>query len=98
MDFIPQMEPSFDEKERNAMNEYMASGAWLMEFKKTREVEQMIADFTGAKYCSIMPNGTLSLTAALMALGIGVGDEVIVPDFTMSTLLRCLVQRLSLSI
>lgn len=84
MDFMPQMEPSFDEKERNAMNEYMASDAWLMEFKKTREVEKMIAEYTGAKYCSIMPNGTLSLTAALMAFGIGVGDEVIVPDFTMS--------------
>lgn len=84
MDFIPQMEPTFDEKERNAMNEYMKSGTWLMEFKKTREVEKMIAEYTGAKYCSIMPNGTLSLTAALMAFGIGVGDEVIVPDFTMS--------------
>lgn len=84
MNFIPQMEPSFDEKEIAAMNEYMASDAWLMEFQKTREVEKMIAEYTGAKYCSIMPNGTLSLTAALMAFGIGVGDEVIVPDFTMS--------------
>lgn len=84
MEFIPQMEPSFDEKEKNAMNEYMASDAWLMEFNKTRELEKMIADYTEAKYCSIMPNGTLSLTAALMAFGIGQGDEVIVPDFTMS--------------
>lgn len=84
MNFIPQMEPSFDQNEINAMNEYMSSGSWLMEFKKTREVERMIADYTGVKYCSIMPNGTLSLTAALMAFGIGVGDEVIVPDFTMS--------------
>ena len=30
-----------------------------------------------------MPNGTLSLTAALMAVGVGVGDEVICPDYTM---------------
>lgn len=83
MDFIAQMEPSFDEREREAMNEYMSAGGWLMEFKKTREFEQMIADYTGAKYCSIMPNGTISLSVALMAVGVGVGDEVIVPDYTM---------------
>ena len=83
MNFIAQMEPTFDEKERLAMDEYMSSGGWLMEFKKTREFETMIADYTGAKYCSIMPNGTISLSVALMACGVGVGDEVIVPDYTM---------------
>ena len=83
MDFINQMEPSFDENERNAMNDYLSAGGWLMEFKKTRELESMIAEYTGAKYCSIMPNGTLSLSVALMACGVGVGDEVICPDYTM---------------
>lgn len=83
MDFINQMEPTYDDKEREAVNEYMKSGGWLMEFKKTRELEQMIADYTGAKYCSIMPNGTISLSVALMACGVGVGDEVICPDYTM---------------
>ena len=83
MDFIIQMEPSYDHNEKNALNEYMESGGWLMEFKKTRELESMIADYTGAKYCSIMPNGTVSLSVALIACGIGVGDEVIVPDYTM---------------
>ena len=83
MDFINQMEPSFDDHERNAMNEYLSAGGWLMEFKKTRELEVMIAEYTGAKYCSIMPNGTLSLSVALMACGVGVGDEVICPDYTM---------------
>ncbi len=82
-EFINQMEPSFDDAERKAMDEYLRSGGWLMEFKKTRELESMIADFTGAKYCSIMPNGTLSLSVALMACGVNVGDEVIVPDYTM---------------
>ena len=83
MEFIIQMEPSYDHNEKNALNEYMESGGWLMEFKKTRELESMIADYTGAKYCSIMPNGTVSLSVALIACGIGVGDEVIVPDYTM---------------
>ena len=84
MEFIVQMKPSFDEHERNAMNEYMLSDAWLMEFKKTREFERMIADHTGASYCSVMPNGTLGLSVALLACGISKDDEVIVPDFTMA--------------
>lgn len=43
-----------------------------------------IAEYTGAAYCSVMMNGTVTLIAALMAMGIKAGDEVIVPDFTMS--------------
>lgn len=83
MEFIDQMHPLFDEKEREALNEYMLNGGWVTEFKKTREFEQMIADFTGAKYCSVVSNGTVSLSIALMACGVGAGDEVIVPDYTM---------------
>lgn len=83
MQFINQMEPSFDEKERHALDDYMQGGGWGTEFRQTERFAQAIADFTGAKYCVIMPNGTISLTAALLACGIGIGDEVIVPDFTM---------------
>ena len=46
MEFIAQMEPSFDEKERLAMDEYMSAGGWLMEFRKTREFERMIAELS----------------------------------------------------
>ncbi len=83
MEFINQMEPTYGDEERLAVDEYLKSGGWLMEFKLTRQFEQMIADYTGAKYCSIMPNGTISLSVALMACGVGVGDEVICPDYTM---------------
>lgn len=83
MEFINQMEPSFDEKERLALNEYMLDGGWMTEFKKTRAFEDMIKEYTGAKYCWITPNGTVSLSIALLACGIGVGDEVICPDYTM---------------
>lgn len=83
MDFINQMEPSFDEHEREALNQYMLGGGWGTEFKQTRAFEDMIKDYTGAKHCWIMANGTVSLSAALMAVGVGVGDEVICPDYTM---------------
>ena len=84
MKWINYMEPNYDNHEIDAVNDYMKSGAWLTEFSKTREFEDMIKSYTGAKYCSVMMNGTVTLIAALMACGIKVGDEVIVPDFTMS--------------
>jgi perosamine synthetase len=83
MDFIPQMEPWFDEKEAQTVYDYMRSGGWVTEFSKTREFEEQIAKFTGAKYCSVVNNGTISLALALIACDIGPGDEVIVPDYTM---------------
>lgn len=82
-EFINQMEPWYDEKEINAVTEYVKSGGWITEHKKTRELEKAICDYTGAKFCSMLPNGTLTLFSALAVLEIGQGDEVIVPDFTM---------------
>lgn len=83
MKFINQMEPSFDECERIALNEYMMSDGWVTEFKKTREFEASIAEYTGASFCSVVSNGTVALSVALMACGVSAGDEVIVPDYTM---------------
>ena len=81
--FIPQMQPWFDSKETTAIVNYMNKGGWLTEFKETQTFARMIAEFTGAKYCSILANGTVTLTTALIALGIGRDDEVIVPAYTM---------------
>ena len=83
MKFISQMEPWIGEEEKNAVAEYLGSGGWLTEFKQTRAFEQAIAAYVGCKYCSVVANGTVSLFAALKALGIGLGDEVVVPDYTM---------------
>ena len=77
------MEPWIGEEEKRALIEYLDSGGWLTEFKKTREFEQMIAEYVGSKYVSVVNNGTVSLVIALMALGIRGEDEVIVPDYTM---------------
>lgn len=46
------------------------------------ELEEKLASYTGAKYCISVANGTDALQIALMALGIGPGDEVITPGFT----------------
>jgi len=80
---IPQMEPWFDEKETTAVFEYMKSGGWVMEFGRTKALEQKLAEFVGAKHCVMTTNGTISLTLAMLALGLKAGDEVLVPDFSM---------------
>ena len=80
---INQMEPWIGEEEKRAMAEYLDSGGWLTEFKKTREFEQMLADYISSQYASVVNNGTVSLIIALMALDIKRGDEVLVPDYTM---------------
>lgn len=83
MEFINQMEPLIGKEERDAVNEYMNSGAWLTEFRKTKEFAEMIREYTKAEYCFITSNGTVSLTTALWCCGVKAGDEVLVPDFTM---------------
>lgn len=49
---------------------------------EVKELEEKLAAYVGAKYCITCANGTDALQIALMALGIGVGDEVITPGFT----------------
>jgi UDP-2-acetamido-2-deoxy-ribo-hexuluronate aminotransferase len=46
------------------------------------ELEEKLVVYTGAKYCITVANGTDALQIALMALGVGPGDEVITPGFT----------------
>lgn len=46
------------------------------------ELEEKLAEFTGAKHCISVANGTDALQIAQMAFGIGPGDEVITPGFT----------------
>lgn len=46
------------------------------------ELESKLAQFTGAKFCITVANGTDALQIALMALNVGPGDEIITPGFT----------------
>lgn len=46
------------------------------------ELEERLSAYTGAKYCVTCANGTDAIQIALMALGVGPGDEVICPGFS----------------
>ena len=59
----------------------LAHGMYVLGPEVT-ELEEALAEFTGTKHCIACANGTDALQVAQMALGIGPGDEVIVPGFT----------------
>jgi dTDP-4-amino-4,6-dideoxygalactose transaminase len=75
--------PQFDDTERKALNEVLESRVWWRTpGTRTLEFEQAFARFHGAHHGVAVTNGTAALEVAMAALGIGAGDEVIVPDFT----------------
>ncbi|GAC1379445.1 MAG: DegT/DnrJ/EryC1/StrS family aminotransferase [Ginsengibacter sp.] len=80
----------FGEEERKEINDVMDSGI-LMRYGfdgmrngnwKSKELEQEICKTFGCKYAQLTSSGTGALTTAFASLGIGYGDEVIMPSFT----------------
>lgn len=74
--------PIFDERERLALVEVLESRSWGGYNSKIKEFEDAFAAFHKARYGVSASNGTVTLEAALLAAGIGPGDEVIVPPIT----------------
>lgn len=80
----------FGDEERKEVNEVLETGI-LMRYGfdgarkgrwKAKELEQAINTRFGSKHAQLVCNGTAALTTALAALGVGYGDEVIMPSFT----------------
>lgn len=80
----------FGEEERKEVNDVMETGI-LMRYGfdgprkgiwKAQELEKAITEVFGSKYAQLTSSGTSALTTAMAALGIGAGDEVIMPCFT----------------
>jgi len=80
---INQYEPLTGWKEQQALTEYLKNPGYWTEYKKTEEFEQKIAQYLNVKHCIVVNNGTISLSLALLAMGIKAGDNVIVPNLTM---------------
>jgi len=80
----------WSDKERKEVNDVLETGI-LMRYGfdgarkgiwKSKELEQSICKTFGSRYAQLTSSGTSALTTAMTALGIGSGDEVIVPAFT----------------
>lgn len=78
---VPQFKPWVGDEEYRAIAECFDIN-WITEGPKSKEFLNRLLELTGAKYGVLAPNGTLAIYLALSAMGIGPGDEVIVPDFT----------------
>lgn len=84
--------PSFTEEEADVVRNVLLSNKvnyWTGE--EGRAFEGEFADFVGSKYAIALANGTLALDAALNALGIGQGDEVVVTPRTFIASVSCIV-------
>lgn len=69
-----------DKIDANIQN-VLAHGKYI-QGPEVKELEAKLAEYTGAKYCITCANGTDALQIALVAVGVGLGDEVITPGFT----------------
>ena len=80
--------PIYDDDEVKALENVIKSGNWWCGSPGTHQGEHVwgfqkeFADFQEAKHCVAVFNGTVAIESALMALDIGLGDEVIVSDYT----------------
>ena len=82
-DFIPVNEPVLDGNERKYLNECIDTGWISSEGPFIREFETRFAERVGRRHGIAVCNGSAALDAAVAALDIGPGDEVILPTFTI---------------
>jgi perosamine synthetase len=89
-DFIPVSEPDLGIDERNLLNSAFDSGWISSHGKYVNEFQTSWAEECGGKYSLAVSNGTVALHLILVALGIGPGDEVIVPSLTFIASVNCI--------
>ncbi|MCZ7381963.1 MAG: DegT/DnrJ/EryC1/StrS family aminotransferase [Candidatus Methanoperedens sp.] len=78
---IPIAKPIIGEDEINAVTEVLRSGV-IAEGQKVKDFETAFAQYTGTSFAVAVNSGTAALHVALLARGVGPGDEVITTPFT----------------
>jgi dTDP-4-amino-4,6-dideoxygalactose transaminase len=78
---IPFSPPDMTEAEVNEVKEAILSG-WITTGPRTKELERQIASYVGTERAVCLNSATACIEMALRLLGIGAGDEVIVPAYT----------------
>jgi perosamine synthetase len=78
---IPLASPDIQSQDIESAVAVLRSGN-LVQGEKVKEFEQALENYLGVQHCVAVTNGTSSLQLILVALGIGAGDEVIVPAFS----------------
>ena len=82
-DFVPVCEPFLNGNEEKYVLDCVKTGWISSSGEYVKRFEEEFAKYCDCKYSVAVCNGTVALHLALVSLGIGKGDEVIVPNFTM---------------
>jgi perosamine synthetase len=88
MDFIPVSTPSLNGDDAEAVAQAIREGWISSEGPQVKEFEEKFARLIGVKHGIAVANGTAALDIAIEALGVGPGDEVILPSFTIVSCLN----------
>lgn len=89
---IPVYQPYFNGREKEYVNQCMDSTWISSKGEFIGKFERGFADFIGADHATTVSNGTVAIHLALEALGIGPGDEVIVPTLTYIASVNTIIQ------
>lgn len=84
--------PLLDDDELDAVREVLTSGM-LTQGARARELEDAVRTVTGTAHASAVSSATTGLHLALVALGIGAGDEVVMPAFSFPATANVVVQQ-----
>ncbi len=85
---IPISKTIFRDEDFALIQEPLKSG-WVVKGKYVKQFEDKFAEFVGAKHAIAVSNCTNALHIAVATLGIGAGDEVLVPSFTWISTANC---------
>ena len=80
---VPLVELEVTDSDVDSVLECLRSG-WLTMGPRTQALEEAIAEMVGTEHAIVVSSGTAALHLACRALGLGPGDEVIVPSFTFA--------------
>ncbi len=89
-EFLPYCLPYFDEEEISSVTNVLRSG-WWTKGATTVEFEKLFAEYVGAKYALAVNSCTAAMHLALLAKGIGEGDEVISTPMTFCSTINNIV-------
>ena len=88
--FLPYGRQIIDDEDIAAVTDALRSD-WLTTGPAVERFERSVCAFTGVGYGVAVNNGTAALHTAMFALGIGPGDEVIVPPMTFAATANCVL-------
>lgn len=78
------MNPVYCAEEKNSVRNYLDSSGWIMEHTKTRELESLICEYTGARYAHMVPSATMGLLLCSMIAKINRKEIFDCPAYTQA--------------